>query len=248
MRRGSFKRLGIDPELPALERSPAGSLLIEQESLELLNRQDRAAILQRISQGMGCVVLLGPIRVRDHPGAVATPKIKELISAAEKLSQPGRGRVFAVMNIEQHPLWSHGTLGIETVYSDMLQAIYRSQGTPPVDVRAGVRPLQPVANATWTATVYGRGTSVRVRVFRDIPTNYSGRLWTALAMSLTRSLSPKARRRPASAATVYPGAAWTAQMSPLPSWKRVLLRAQMLDERKRVLGWSLRSLDRHVAG
>ena len=80
-------RLGIEPKLP-LERSPQ-VLVIEQGTFELLNHQDRVAILQRIGQGMGCVVPLGPIRVRDHPGAVVTPKIKELISSGRKTPAAG---------------------------------------------------------------------------------------------------------------------------------------------------------------
>ncbi|HEV3024923.1 MAG TPA: beta-galactosidase, partial [Pirellulales bacterium] len=224
-------RLGVDPKLPP-DRSPQ-VLLIEQGILELLNRQDRTAILERIAQGMGCVVLLGPIRVHDHPGAVATPKIKDLISAAEKRPQPGRGRVLTVMNVDQHPLWTHGTLGIETVYSDMLQAIYRSRGRPPADVRAAARPPQPVANAPWTATVYGRGASVRVRVFRDIPTNYSS-LMDGYGTSLPRSLvaEGEAKADPAATGTVR------CAMPPLPGGSYMLL-AQMLDERKHVIGWSL---------
>ncbi len=186
---------------------------------------------------MGCVVLLGPIRVRDHPGAVATPKIKDLISAAEKLPQPGHGRVLTVMNIEQHPLWSRGTLGIESVYSDMLQATYRSMSRPPVDVRVAARPLQPVANSTWTATVYGRGTSVRVRVFRDLPTTYST-LMDGYGTSLTRSLVAEGEAKAAD-----PAATGTLRcvMPPLPGGSYMLL-GQMLDERKRVLGWSLAPL------
>ena len=230
-------RLGTAPTLPP-DRSPQ-VLLIEQGILELLNRQDRAAIVDRIAQGMGCVVLLGPIHVQDHPGAVATPKIKELIGAAEKLSQPDHGRVLTVMNVEQHPLWLHGTLGIETVYSDMLQAIYRSRGRPPMDVRAAARPLQPAANAPWTATVYGRGASARVRVFRDIPTNYCT-LMDGYGTSLPRSLVAEGEAKASSAATGIP-ARRDCAMSPLPSGSYMLL-AQMLDERKRVLGWSLAPL------
>ncbi len=163
-------RLGIEPKLPP-ERRPE-VLVIEQGTLELLNKQDRAAILDCVGRGMGCVVLLGPIRVRDHPGAVATPKIRELISAAERLPQPGHGRVVTALNVEQHPLWPRGAWGIETVYSDMLQAIYRSLGRPPADVRASPRPLHPVAGMPWAADVYGRGAAVRLRVFDDLPAAY----------------------------------------------------------------------------
>ena len=133
-------RLGVEPKLPP-ERRPQ-VLIIEQGTLELLNRQDRAAIVDCLGRGMGCVVLLGPIRVSDHPGAVPTPKIRELIAAAEKLPRPasgypGHGRVVTALNVEQHPAWGRGTAGIETVYSDMLQAIYRSMGRSPADIRAG---------------------------------------------------------------------------------------------------------------
>jgi hypothetical protein len=227
-------RLGIDPKLPP-QRAPQ-ILLIEQGILELLNRQDRTAILDHIAQGMGCVVLLGPIHVRDHPGAVATPKIKDLISAAEKLRQPGHGRVLTVMNVEQHPLWSRGTLGIESAYSDMLQAIYRSMNRPPVDVRAAARPLQPVANSTWTASVYGQGARVRVLVFRDLPTTYSS-LMDGVGTSLPRSLVAESE---AKADLAAPGTVRCA-MGPLPGGSYMLL-AQMLDEREQILGWSLAPL------
>ena len=118
----------MEPKLTA-DRAPQ-VLVIEQGILELLNRQDRAAILDRVRQGMGCVVLLGPIHVANHPGAIATPKIKELIDAAEKLSEPGHGHVLTALNVGQSPAWDKSTLGIETVYSDMLQGIYRSIGRP----------------------------------------------------------------------------------------------------------------------
>ena len=136
-------------------------LIIEQGTLELLNRQDRAAILDCIGRGMGCVVLLGPIHNREHPGAVVTPKIRDLISAAEKLpptrdaDSPSHGRVITALNVEQHPAWGRGTAGIETVYSDMLQAVYRSIGKRPgarqqivSAVRSVERPCRPAAAAT----------------------------------------------------------------------------------------------------
>jgi hypothetical protein len=227
-------RLGIDPKLPS-DRSPQ-VLVIEQGILELLSRRDRATILERVAQGMGCVVLLGPIHIRDHPGAVATPKIKELISAAAKLPQPGHGHVLTVMNVEQHPLWSHGTLGIETVYSDMLQAIYRSMNRPPADVRAAARPLQPVANSTWTAAVYGRGVNLRVRVFRDLPTVYST-LMDGYGTSLSRSMVAEGE---VNADPAAPGTIRSA-MRPLPAGSYIML-AQILNEQKEVLGWSLAPL------
>ena len=128
-------RLGVEPKQPPEKRPQV--LIIEQGTLELLNRQDRAAILDCIGRGMGCVVLLGPIHNREHPGAVVTPKIRDLISAAEKLpptrdaDSPSHGRVITALNVEQHPAWGRGTAGIETVYSDMLQAVYRSIGKRP---------------------------------------------------------------------------------------------------------------------
>jgi hypothetical protein len=227
-------RLGIDPKL-APDRSPQ-VLVIEQGIFELLNRQDRTAILDRIGQGMGCVVLLGPIHVRDHPGAVATPKIKDLIAAAEKLPQSGRGRVLTAMNIEQHPLWAHhGTLGIETAYSDALQAVYRSINGLPVDVRAAARP-QPVANIPWTASVYGRGASVRIRIYRDLPTIYSS-LMGGHGTSVPRSLviEGEAKADADAAGTIR------CPMASLPGGNYMML-AQSLDKQKQVLGWSLSPL------
>ncbi len=157
-------RLGSDPKLPPDKRPQV--LVIEQGTLELLNRQDRAAILDCVAHGMGCVVLLGPIRVRDHPGAVPTPKIQELISASEKLRPAsgypaGHGRVITAMNVDQHPLWQRGVYGIEAAYGDMLLAIYRSIGKTPANVRASPRPPQPVAGMPWA--------SRRLRPRRDCP-------------------------------------------------------------------------------
>jgi hypothetical protein len=185
---------------------------------------------------MGCVVLLGPIHVREHPGAVATPKIKELIAAAEKLPQSKHGHVITVMNILQHPLWMRGTFGIESTYSDMLQAIYRSMNRPPAEVRASTRPVQPGGNLPWMATVFGRGASVRVRVFRDLPATYSS-LMDGYGSSLPRSLvaEGEAKADPAAPGTVH------CKMGTLRGGSYIML-AQMLDEQKQVLGWSLAPL------
>jgi hypothetical protein len=232
-------RLGVEPKLPADKRPQV--LVIEQGTLELLNRQDRAAILDCIGQGMGCVVLLGPIRVRDHPGAVPTPKIKQLMSAAEKLPRPvsgspGHGRVITAMNVEQHPLWGRGAAGIEAVYSDMLQAIYRSMGhgaPGPADVRASLRPRQPVAGMPWTADVYGRGAVARLSVFADAPIA-SCSLMDGYGASQPRTLIAQAET------AANPAAPATARcaMRPLPPGEYMLL-GQMLDGRRQATGWSL---------
>lgn len=223
-------RLGVEPALPAEKRPQV--LVIEQGTLELLDRQDRAAILDCIGHGMGCVVLLGPIRNGEHPGAVATPKIRELIAAAEKLPQPGHGRVVTAMNVEQHPAWGRGTAGIETVYSDMLQAVYRSMGRPPVDVQAAARPPKPVANMPWAAEVYTSGAVARVRVFDDLPAD-SCSLMDGYGASAPRKLVAEAETQAGAA----PGTL-RLPMRPLPGGNYLLL-AQTLDRRRQVLGWTL---------
>ena len=135
---------------------------------------------------------MAPIHVNDHPGAIATPKIKELIDAAEKLPKPGHGRVLTAPNVGNIRLWHDGTLGIETAYSDMLQCIYRSIGRPPAEAAASVsaaathgqhaldgdrfrpgarraRPRRPDLPATDNASLMdGHGVSVPRPVLADV--------------------------------------------------------------------------------
>ena len=149
-------RLGVQPKLPA-DRAPQ-VLVIEQGILELLNRQDRAAILDRVRQGMGCVVLLGPIHVPGHPGAIATPKIKELIDAAEKLPEPGHGR--RSHRAERRATSAGGTRvrwASRRSTATCCKASIDRIGRPPATVEATLRPRQPMDNMPWTATVAGPG-------------------------------------------------------------------------------------------
>jgi len=225
-------RLGVEPKLSA-DRAPQ-VLVIEQGILELLNRQDRAAILDRVRQGMGCVVLLGPIHVPNHPGAIATPKIKELIDAAEKLPEPGHGHVFTVLNIGQSPAWYKSTFGIETVYSDMLQNIYRSIGRPTAEATATLRPPQPMAGMPWRASVYGPGALVRVRVVPDLPTPDNASLMDGHGVAVPRSIVADVQAKTDGSASRLTRLA----MPPLQGGNYMLV-SQTLDDRKRVLGWSL---------
>ncbi|MGA2253189.1 MAG: carbohydrate binding domain-containing protein, partial [Thermoguttaceae bacterium] len=225
-------RLGIEPKLSA-DRAPQ-VLVIEQGIVEVLSRQDRVAILDRIRQGMGCVVLLGPIHVPNHPGAVATPKIKELIDAAERLPDPGHGHVFTALNIGQSPAWEKSTLGIETVYSDMLQGIYRSVGRLTTEVTASLQPRQPIAHMPWSASVYGAGAMVRVRVVPDLPAADNAPLMDGHGVAVPREIVADVQVKTDGSAA----SSTRLTMPPLPGGNYMLV-SQTLDDRKRVLGWSL---------
>ena len=182
---------------------------------------------------MGCVVLLGSIHVKGHPGAVATPKIQELIRAAEALPQAAHGHVLTALNVEQHPRWHRGTFGIESVYSDILESIYRSCGRSAVDVEARISPRRPIADMPWSVAVFGRAAQVRIRVIRDLPTTFCS-LMQGNGVSLPRTIE----------AEIWTQGDATARdairraMSPLPGGNYMLL-AQIFNERKQVLGWSL---------
>jgi hypothetical protein len=225
-------RLGVQPKLSA-DRAPQ-VLVIEQGILELLNRRDRAAILDRVRRGMGCVVLLGPVYVGNHPGAIATAKIKELIAAAEKLPEAGSGRVLTVLNVGEAPGWQKSTLGIETVYSDILQSIYRSISRPAAKAEATLRPRQPMDNMPWRVTVAGPGALARVRIVPDLPTPDGVTLMDGHGVAVPRSIMADVWARTDGSAS--PSARLA--MPPLPGGNYMLI-AQTLDERKRVLGWSL---------
>ena len=226
-------RLGVQPKLSA-DRAPQ-VLVIEQGILELLNRQDRAAILDRVRQGMGCVVLLGPICVPDHPGAIATPKIKELIDAAEKLPEAGHGHVLTALNVAQHPGWDRSTLGIETVYSDILQSIYRSIGRPAAEVEANACAAAAHRQHAVDGVPFpARARLVRVRVVPDLPTPDSASLMDGHGVAVPRSVVADVRARSDGSASPLTRLA----MPPLPAGNYMLL-AQTLDDRKQVLGWSL---------
>ena len=241
-------RLGVAPKLPPELRPQV--LVIEQGTLELLNHQDRAAIADLVVQGMGCVVLLGPIHVSNHPGAVVTPRIRELIDMVAKHGgtgkadgpasalansgkDHGRGRVITALNIGQNPLWLRGTLGIESVYSEVLQSIYQSIGRPPARVEASVRPRQPAANTPWTATVFGRGARARIRIIPDLPVAECS-LMNGYGAVAPRTVVAEVEAK----ATAAVADEFHCAMPPLPGGNYILL-AQMFDERNRVLGWSL---------
>ena len=225
-------RLGVEPKLSA-DHAPQ-VLVIEQGILELLDRQDRAAILDRVRQGMGCVVLLGPIRVGNHAGAIATAKIKELIDAAKRLPEAGHGHVFTAMNVQQPAAWDRSTLGIEAVYSDILQSIYRAAGRPAAEATATLRPPQPVAGMPWSASVYGPGALVRVRVVPDLPTPDGASLMDGHGVAVPREVVADVQVKTDRSAAPLTRLA----MPPLPGGN-YMLAAQTLDSRKQVLGWSL---------
>ena len=157
-----------------------------------------------------------------------------MIDAAEKLPDPGHGRVLTALNVGQHPGWGSSTLGIETTCSDMLQSIYLSIGRPTARVEATLRPRRPLDNMPWTATVYGRGAAVRVRVVPDLPTPDNASLMDGHGVGVFRSVV--ADRRAKTDGSTAP--VTRLAMPPLPGGNYILV-AQTLDERQRVLAWSL---------
>lgn len=225
------ERLGTEPKLEP-DKAPQ-VLVIEQGTLELLNKNDRAAILDRVRQGMGCVVLLGPIHVRNHPGAVATPKIKELMDAAEKMQDPGHGHVLTALNLRQSPLWSQGTFGIESFYSDIINTVCRSVNRTPVPLRPTTVPEKPQAGEPWKVTVLGTGAVAQVRVVPDLPASDSDSIMGGHGVGVSRNAVAEASADLAEGATSA-----TLALPPLPGGAYVL-EARLFDKDKRVLDWSL---------
>jgi hypothetical protein len=258
---GSGQRAGErsdNASLPTAYCLPPTVLVIEQGMLELLNKTDRMAIVERIAQGMGCVVLLGPIYKHGHPGAIQTPKIQELVRAAEALRgegsgqraegsrqkvegtdvgrsfvSPSPGRVVVTMNAMQNPQWSRGTAGIEASYSDILQAVYQSIGWPVGKVGADTWPKKPIAGQSWNAIVYGKAASVRVRVIPDLPAA-SSTLNDGYGVSVPRNVTAESW-----VSTVAKSSIETrVSMHSLPGGKYMLL-VQALNEQRQVVDWTL---------